>query len=256
MTFAWQVRQFHTVEAFATYLSTLTRPTWVKGATIHHTLIPVPKDWRGLASMKSLGTFYRINKGWTSGPHLFLCIGAPNPFDDGIFIGTPLGTPGTHAGACNSSRWGIEIVGDFDRLGWSPRLKELIYRVLLELADLGDFDPGATNGHRECLPNKSCPGAAINMETVRRELHAMAAIEGRYLAVTESRGANIRQGPGVSFPVASALPQGYVFFSDTTITGEAVQGSNQWAHFYGPDRATHNPLGFVWSGILTEVATP
>ncbi len=254
MTFAWAPKQFHTVEAFATYLSTLTKPAWVKGATIHHTGIPTPAQWRGMASMQSLGTFYRVNKGWPAGPHLFLCIGAPNPFDDGIFLGTPLDTPGVHAGACNETRWGIEIVGDFDRLGWSPRLKDLVYRVLLDLADLGDFEPGDTKGHRECLPNKSCPGAAINMQTVRRELHEMATVQGHYLAVTEPRGANIRQGPGVTFPVASALPPGYVFFSDKTIDGELVQGSNQWAHFYGPDRATPNPLGFVWTGIVKEVA--
>lgn len=34
MTFAWTPRQFHTVEAFATYLSGLSRPTWVKGETM------------------------------------------------------------------------------------------------------------------------------------------------------------------------------------------------------------------------------
>jgi hypothetical protein len=254
MTFAWTPKQWHTVEAFATYVSTLSKPAWVEGVTLHHTLVPVPTQWRGLASMESLGTYYRVTKGWGAGPHLFLCIGAPNPFDDGIFLGTPLATPGVHAGACNSSRWGIEVVGNFDRLGWSPRLKDLVYRVVLELADLGGFEPGDTNGHRECLANKSCPGAAINMATVRRELHEMSSVKGRYLAVTEPRGANVRQGPGVSFPVAAKLPDGYVFFSDKTIEGEVVQGSNQWAHFYGPDRATPNELGFVWSGIVKEVA--
>lgn len=260
MTFAWQPQQFHTVEAFAAYVSTLARPAWVKGATIHHTGIPTPAQWRGMASMQSLGTFYRVQKKWPAGPHLFACIGAPNPFDDGIFIGTPLSTPGVHAGPCNSDRWGFEIVGDFDRLGWSPRLKDLVYRVLLDLADLGDFEPGDTRGHRECLPNKSCPGTAINMETVRHELHEMSSVSGRYLAVTAAAGANIRQQPGVTqasgapVPIAARVPSGYVFFSDTTIDGEVVEGSNQWAHFYGPDRATPNPLGFIWSGIVKEVA--
>lgn len=254
MAFAWSPRQFHTVEAFAAYLSGLSKPAWVEGATIHHTLIPTPAQWRGMSSMEGLGTFYRVQKKWPAGPHLFLCVGAPNAFDDGIFVGTPLDTPGVHAGDCNSDHWGIEIVGNFDRLPWSPRLRDLVYRVLLELADLGDFDPATTKGHRECLPNKSCPGAAINMDVVRNELHAMASTSGRYVAVTATAGANVRQGPGTSFPVAAKLGYQYTFFSDTTIPGEVVEGNNQWVHMYGPDRATVNPLGFVWSGIVKEVA--
>lgn len=125
--------------------------------------------------------------------------------------------------------------------------------MLLDLADLGDFDPATTNGHRECLPNKSCPGAAINMDTVRAELHAMASTSGRYVSVLPTVGVNVRQGPGVSFPVAAKLPYQYVFFSDGTTEGEAVGGDHQWVHMYGPDRATVNPLGFVHASLVQEV---
>lgn len=177
MAFAWQGTQFTNLDVFRQYLARQTRPSWVRGSTIHHTWKPVPADWRGMASMDSLARFYRVDKGWPAGPHLFLCVGAPGPRNDGIFIGTPLDTRGVHAGACNDDRWGIEIVGDFDKAPWSPRLADLVYSVLLALSAFGDFDPAAVNGHRECNSPKTCPGTAINMNAVRMEVKRRAAMD-------------------------------------------------------------------------------
>lgn len=169
MSFAWEPRHFPTLDLFRQYLKTLTKPTWVAGTTIHHTWKPTPATWHGMASMESLGVFYRDIKDWPAGPHLFLCVGAPSPSHDGIFIGTPLDTPGVHAGVCNSTRWGMEVVGNFDAIGWSPRLSDLVYGTNQALADFGRFPPETVNGHRECNSPKTCPGLAINLSTVRAE---------------------------------------------------------------------------------------
>lgn len=79
---------------------------------------------------------------------------------------------------------------------------------------------------------------------------------GSMYEVTAPAGARIRQGPGVTFPIAETIPAGYRFWSDTTLVGEDVNGINTWVHFAGPTQTIVNPLGFVWAGILTEVATP
>lgn len=169
MAFHWLGTQLPTLDAFRQYLDRQAVPAWAKGVTIHHTWKPVPSSWRGLASMDGLRRHYRDTMKWSAGPHLFLCIGAPNPAHDGIFIGTPLDTPGIHAGVCNSTRWGVEIVGNFDAEPWAPDLEDLVYGVILALSSFGNFKPETVNGHRECLPNKSCPGDAIDMDAVRLE---------------------------------------------------------------------------------------
>lgn len=73
---------------------------------------------------------------------------------------------------------------------------------------------------------------------------------GSLYQVTAQAGARIRQGPGISFPVAETLPNGYTFWGDTTTVGQAVEGNNVWVHFAGPTPTIVNPLGFVWSGIV------
>lgn len=252
-TFAWEPQHFATVEAFRAYTETLTVPAWVSGTTLHHTYIPVPAQWRGPASMEGLRAYYRDTKKWDAGPHLFLCAGAPNPANDGIFIGTPLRTQGIHAGVCNDDHWGIEIVGDYDKTPWSPRLKSLIYGTVEALEALGHFGSERVQGHRECLANKSCPGAAINMNVVRAELEQRATATGKYVRVVAMKGANMRQGPATSFPIAAALPFDYVFYADKSVEGESLGGNNVWWHMWGPDNLIENPLGFCWSGICEQV---
>lgn len=170
MAFYWAGTQIRTLTDFEAYLSGRPAPTWIKAATIHHTYIPTVESWRGKRTMDGIARHYRMRNKWDRGPHLFLAQGTPNPDHDGIWLATPLTMPGIHAGTCNSSRIGIEIVGDYDYAPWSPALTDLVYGVLITLGKWARFNPITTNGHRECLPNKSCPGKAINMHAVRAEV--------------------------------------------------------------------------------------
>lgn len=123
MTFAADIRHWPTVAAFAQSLADRAAPHWASGVVVHHTYRPLVSQWRGMASMHGLRTFY-ASKGWTAGPHLFLVAGA-GPDRDGIWQLTPLTQPGVHAGPCNTTHWGVEVVGDYDTQPWPPAVAEL-----------------------------------------------------------------------------------------------------------------------------------
>ena len=171
MTFAADIRRWATVDAFAQHLAgydpRITAP-WARGITYHHTYRPLAVQWTGKASIEGLRTFY-INKGWDAGPHLFIVAGASNPANDGIWQFTPLNMPGIHAGQCNSSHWGLEIAGDYDKAFWPDAVAQLALgagAALLRWRGL-PLSPETVKGHRDCLNNKSCPGWAVDLDHVR-----------------------------------------------------------------------------------------
>ncbi len=169
MAFQWKTTHYQNLDAYLQALLPFKKPAWITGITLHHSLIPTRAQWRGQHTMDNLKFFYE-KKGWTSGPHLFLAKLTPGPFTDGIWAGTPLAVPGTHAGACNSSHIGIEIVGNYDTEPWPAAVAEMVYGTTLALMKWGHIPPEHVHGHRECLPNKSCPGSKIDMDHVRTEL--------------------------------------------------------------------------------------
>lgn len=171
MTFAADMRHWPTIDAFTEHLAAHDPAIagWAQGICIHHTYRPLPKQWLGGRSMRGLRDFY-VSKGWTAGPHLFLVVGAPNPAHDGIWQLSPLNLPAVHARSANATHWGIEVVGDYDRMGWPARLGELVYGVGEALLRWRGIEPTTTSiiGHAE-VPQvaKSCPGRAISMAHVR-----------------------------------------------------------------------------------------
>lgn len=169
MAFQWTTTHYPTLDAYLQALLPFHKPAWIKGITLHHSYRPTRAQWRGHVTMENTKQYY-INKGWESGPHLFLAALTPGPFNDGIWAGTPLAHPGTHAGKCNSDHIGIEIVGDYDVEPWPLAVSELVYSVTLALMHWGHIGPEQVQGHRECLKNKSCPGSMIDMNRVRAEL--------------------------------------------------------------------------------------
>lgn len=156
MTFLNEKRRFDNSYDFRQYVLSLTRPSWPLGSTFHNTFVPDIYDWNGLASMISMQAYYET-KGWDRGPHLYIAKGAPNPNDDGIWVMTPPNQMGIHAGVCNSTRWGIEVVGDFQ--GRTPTSEQLALladaiSVLHNWVNIG----ADVNAHRDCMPGRTCPG--------------------------------------------------------------------------------------------------
>lgn len=173
MSFDWDIRHFPNADSFRQYLATLPRPVWCTGMTVHHTVIPTVATWRGRESMDALGRFYRDDvqnpdgsKGWSAGPQLFI-----GP--DGIWQGTPVHHRGVHAGVCNSTRIGIEVVGNYDNTGWQPPIKGYVYDALTLLCQWLGVESPRINGHRDCNSPKTCPGRAIDLDLVRLQVQTL-----------------------------------------------------------------------------------
>jgi hypothetical protein len=170
MAFDATIRHWKTITEFAAYLQTVPRPKWCTGLTNHNTYEPSDLNWRGTKSMDAMMAFYRDTKKWPSGPHLFLAAKAPNAADTGIFQMTTLTRPGTHAGACNTSRVGIESVGDFDRAPPSADQYTLLIAINLLILHAWGLPPSAVNVHRDCIPGRTCPGKYLTSEQIRADL--------------------------------------------------------------------------------------
>jgi hypothetical protein len=236
MAFAWNTTYYPNLGAYRQALLPFPKPAWIKGITLHHTYRPTVDQWRGARSMEALRRFY-INKGWSAGPHLFL---AP----DGIWGATPLAVPGIHAGKCNSDHIGLEIVGDYDLESWGPVLSERVYNLVTLLCQWGGIAPDHVQGHRECLNNKSCPGAAISMVAVRSELRLRVVVPDNRPAWRVLKPANIREGSTTTArAVGSLLPgdtwRGYL------VHGQPVGTIDEWIDS-GDGR-------YVWAGNLRGV---
>lgn len=169
--FAWDIKHYPTLTDYESALLPFQKPSWIKGICVHHTWKPTRAQWAGQRSMVSMGEAYE-QKGWSAGPHLFLAALTRGPFTDGIWAGTPLAVPGVHAGGCNVSHIGVEVVGDYDVEVWPAKVADLVYGVVLLLMRWGNIPVTQVHGHRECLQNKSCPGSKIDMNVVRQTLAA------------------------------------------------------------------------------------
>lgn len=241
-SFAWDIHHFASAAQLAAHLDRLGPVTWYTGVTIHHTAIPTVAQWRGEASMINLGTYYRDqvpnpdgSKGWPSGPHFFI-----GP--DGIWTGTPISHRGVHAVSFNATRIGIEVVGNYDAHAWLEPIRSYAYDMIELLLRRRGLSAQAVNGHRnDPKTSKSCPGHAIDLNAVRRELSWRLATK---LYRVRADGSRIRQRPSTSSAVleqrnAGALVRG------TEVSGETHAGSNRWVQL---------ARGYMWRGLLEPAA--
>jgi hypothetical protein len=166
--FRSDIRQWSTPQTFGAHLRLHNNHIcdWVSTIVVHHTVSPTLKQWRGRMSMEAIRRYY-ISLGWDSGPHLFLSSGAPRPSDDGVWQLTALNERGIHAGLCNTNSIGIEVVGWYDKEGWSPAMEKLVINTIVELYRWLPRAPIGIIGHRDCGSPKTCPGRAISMTRVR-----------------------------------------------------------------------------------------
>ena len=149
------------------YLSTLPKPAWITGITLHHTAVPSLAHSKWSAGwtaqlIHNMTAGYQA-KGWRSGPHFYA--------DDYKIWGlTPPNLRGIHARSFNSSRLGIEVLGNYDIedhcTGRGERCWQRAFECSAELMRwLGqDATPGTVNFHRDDpLTSKSCPGTRIQI---------------------------------------------------------------------------------------------
>jgi len=272
---------------------------------LHHTAVPTLAQWtaneaglsepriraKRLAKLAGLRDFYAA-KGWSAGPHLFVC-------DRYIYLFTPMNQVGIHAKWGNSFRAmgrlhysiGIEIIGDYSNQVWPTAVARNVHGAVIALqARLGTFnlhylysDPASKPGligsgdkqacaHPERLRyggiashrdfNKiACPGAAIT------EAYYMGVLTAGESSVSSQKSA---VPPIAHYRVAAACTGGATIRAAPRQTGavlgrlhagdewEGVEVAAQSATFvtsFGSSRVwiQSSDMRYVWSGLLEKV---
>jgi hypothetical protein len=142
------------------------------GITVHHTGVPdLSMRPNGFTEqhMRWLRNYYHDELGWRHGPHIFTD-------DHGIWVLNPLSIRGVHATSYNSTRYGIEMLGNFDTLEdyQSPRgiaarnNGKIAAAILMKYAGIST---SRLNFHRhDPETRKTCPGEHVDFSTFEEEV--------------------------------------------------------------------------------------
>lgn len=203
----------------------------VCGVVVHHTYRPSAETWNGKASLLNIQAHYRNAYGWTAGPHIFA---AP----DGIWISTPLSTPGIHAGQGNG--WGgkhtigVEVVHDGTRYPFGQGSTEAHtawewgrFACAVVLYALGVREVPAPKAfsvyseHRN-YNKPTCPGSA------NPTAHVLAGVQSALRDLYRQRAGGNWDLWGTRYPLSEeaktyAIPQAWLPVADrlgAAVTGE------------------------------------
>jgi hypothetical protein len=153
-----------TAEEFDSYCHALRWSAWRPSfVVLHNTAIPsLAQRPQGLTKQHilNLERFYRDEKGWKAGPHLFVD-------DKQIWVFTPLTLSGTHSPSWNKTALGVEMLGDFAKesfdSGRGLKVQKNAIAAFATLCAVVGIDPETTRLHREdTVTTHSCPGAGVN----------------------------------------------------------------------------------------------
>lgn len=152
------------------------RYTWrPSGITMHHTGFPdlsIRPHGFTEQHMRNMRHGYLNDNGWRHGPHIFTD-------DHGIWVFNPLSIRGVHAVSYNSTRYGIEMLGNFDRAEQYANQRGVASRhngkfaaaVLMKYADIST---AKLNFHRhDPETSKTCPGRHVDFSEFEEEVLAM-----------------------------------------------------------------------------------
>ena len=164
-------------DEFVTYCNGLKWPSWRPSfIVLHNTEIPslaqVPNGFSG-KHMKGFVAYYRDEKKWSAGPHLFVD-------DRKIWVFTPLTTSGVHSPSWNSVALGLEMLGSYEVESFnSGRGKQVRNNAVAAMATLSavlSFSPSTMRLHREDpLTTHLCPGKAVSKAAVIQQVNDLLA---------------------------------------------------------------------------------
>ncbi len=177
MTWKGIVGESFTPEAFEAYCESLTWPAWrPKFIVLHNTGAPsLAQRPQGFtrAHIANLEAFYRDEKQWRAGPHLFVD-------DRRIWVFTPLTVSGVHSPSWNTLALGVEMLGDYDKdafdTGRGARVRDNTVAAMAALSAVLGLDPATMRLHREDpATNHACPGKHVDkFEVIQRVREKMA----------------------------------------------------------------------------------
>jgi hypothetical protein len=122
----------------------------------------------------NLEHYYRVEQGWSAGPHLFC---SPH----GIYLGSPLTGAGVHSPSWNSISHGCEMFGDYDidefTTGPGAEVRDnAAHAIAVVYAALGR-PPETIRLHKEdtATTHKHCPGKHVDkQDMIARIAQAMS----------------------------------------------------------------------------------
>lgn len=140
-----------------------------EGITLHNTAAPTLKQWAETgpahdARIRNLENYYENELGWHAGPHFFVSRNWINWFSNPLL-------PGVHSRCWNSSRFGIEMVGDFAvepfDSGDGAMVRDNAVFLIAALNLKFGFNPDDLTFHKECKrDNHDCPGKLVKKPDV------------------------------------------------------------------------------------------
>ncbi len=155
------LNQFLNRKDFVKYLKNKDFDRNIDKIILHHTSDEV-RDWKGNQSILGYKKMYE-DKGWISGPHLFI---AP----EGIYLFTDINIQGIHANDGNKGSIGIEMVGNYDDSFPNNHIWKNTELVLINLLIKFNLKIKDIHFHREYNNQKSCPGRAVTKREIRERL--------------------------------------------------------------------------------------
>lgn len=174
------------------------------GITLHNTAGPTLAQWVESgpahdARIRNLQSYYE-GMGWHAGPHWFISRNWINEFSSPLY-------PGVHSRCWNATRFGIEMVGDYNAEAFNSGDGALVRdNAIFVVASLNlKFGWKAENivFHKECLQdNHDCPGKnVVKADVIRRVNEMMQALAGGGLTKAPPAGSE-----GTPKPLPGAAP--------------------------------------------------
>lgn len=231
----------HNIEEFKSYLRGLNFSWRPSGMVLHNTASPTLKQWWHGGTLpaqriKNLRSYYENDLGWSAGPHAFV---------DGvtIWVFTDFNVRGVHSPSWNSSRLGIEMVGDYavedDETGEGAKVMAMTVALFSECHAFFGWEPSnvSIKLHKEdTQTTHDCPGKKIvKSEFISDVVHYMgeggdhgdipiSPTSGEVHNVPAGEKLNVRSVPTVVADIIGTLDNG----QKVVIVGDALNGSQKW----------------------------
>lgn len=145
------------------------RPSFI---VLHNTAVPTlaqrPSGFTA-QHIKNLETYYRDQRKWEAGPHLFID-------DRQIWVFTPLTQSGVHSPSWNKVSLGIEMLGNYETesftTGRGLKVRKNSIAAMATICGVLGIDPQTTKLHKEDPDTThACPGKHVKKTEIIHGIH-------------------------------------------------------------------------------------
>lgn len=216
------------------------------GGALHNTAVPSLKRSKDypIEHWRSMWEGYYRGQGWSAGPHFFC-------FPNKILFFTPITLPGVHSPSWNGSKFGVEMVADFDKepadSGDGLLVVQAAVAVFAALYSKIGLNPDGIKLHKEDpRTTHACPGRNIDKVEFINLVEQYMGTAGEHALpapmpalVTPKRHGTVntpgdtltlRREPSASSASMGVLPHG----TEVVINSEAVNVTTKWLNVTTP----------------------